>query len=71
MNTSRFQRVAWWPLAALLLLLAGACSRGSELEWTEDVKLPDGRVVALKRYTEFKGGSSQFAAHRVQAPCDG
>ena len=28
----------------------------SDLDWTEDVLLPDGRVVTLKRHQEFKGG---------------
>ena len=33
-----------------------ACSNESApLKWTEDVRLPDGRVVTLTRYQEFKG----------------
>jgi hypothetical protein len=32
-----------------------ACSRGDSLKWTEEVLLPDGRTVTLKRYQEFKG----------------
>ncbi len=36
------------------------CFSDSNLSWTEDVKLPDGRVVTLSRYVEFKGGGSQF-----------
>jgi len=39
-------------------LLAG-CVR-SDLTWTEDVRLPDGRVITLKRWVEFKGGSSHL-----------
>jgi len=27
----------------------------SDLDWTEDVLLPDGRVITLKRHQEFKG----------------
>ena len=27
----------------------------SDLDWTEDVLLPDGRVVTLKRHQEFRG----------------
>lgn len=48
-------------LAPLLLsaLLLAACS-DSDLTWTEDVKLPDGRVITLKRWVEFKGGSSHL-----------
>jgi hypothetical protein len=44
------------------LLLAGglaSCAR-NDLKWTEDVRLPDGRVVTLERYVEFKGGASNF-----------
>jgi hypothetical protein len=29
--------------------------RDTSLKWTEDVRLPDGRVVTLTRYQEFKG----------------
>jgi hypothetical protein len=44
---------------AVAVLLAGglsSCSR-NDLKWTEDVRLPDGRVVTLERYVEFKGPS--------------
>jgi hypothetical protein len=35
-----------------------ACERDdTKLKWTEDVLLPDGRTVTLKRYQEFKGPS--------------
>ena len=37
-----------------------ACSDG-DLEWTEDVKLPDGRIVTLSRSAELKGGSAAFS----------
>ena len=40
------------PILACTLLLT-AC--GNDLRWTEDVRLPDGRVVTLKRWVEFKG----------------
>jgi hypothetical protein len=43
----------------LLLLLTtalSACNKSNApLKWTEDVRLPDGRVVTLTRYQEFKG----------------
>jgi hypothetical protein len=42
----------------LLALVLSACGKSSQLEWTEDVKLPDGRVITLSRWVEFKGGSS-------------
>lgn len=45
--------LAWVGSALSLLLLCG-CSTNDELEWTEDVRLPDGRVVAVKRWVEFK-----------------
>ena len=32
-----------------------ACGNSTELAWTEDVKLPDGRVLTLTRWVEFKG----------------
>jgi hypothetical protein len=43
----------------MALVLAGAlsaCAR-NDLKWIEDVRLPDGRVVTLDRYVEFKGPS--------------
>ncbi len=40
------------PALTLLLLLAG-CS--GSLKWTEDVMLPDGRIVTLTRHQEFNG----------------
>jgi len=47
-------RVFSSALGGLLLLALTACSERS-LEWTEDVKLPDGRIVLLTRYQEFRG----------------
>ncbi|WP_316874427.1 hypothetical protein [Ralstonia edaphi] len=33
-----------------------ACDKlGTPLKWTEDVRLPDGRIVTLTRYQEFNG----------------
>lgn len=46
--------------APLIVVLLVGCTGGSNLSWTEDVKVPDGRVIALERYTEFKGGSSHL-----------
>ena len=46
----------WICITALLAgLHAGGCSRDDRLQWTEDVRMPDGRVVTLTRYQEFKG----------------
>jgi hypothetical protein len=39
-----------WPMVALV-----GCDGSPTLDWTEDVRLPDGRVVTLKRHQEFKG----------------
>jgi hypothetical protein len=39
----------------LMVTLLTACDSSDELTWTEDVKLPDGRVITLKRWVEFKG----------------
>jgi hypothetical protein len=39
----------------LMTLALSACGKSDELAWTEDVKLPDGRVVTLTRWVEFKG----------------
>jgi hypothetical protein len=39
-------------MGALLASVSG-CARS--LKWTEDVRLPDGRVVTLKRYQKFGG----------------
>jgi hypothetical protein len=47
------------PLLVSIVLLS-ACGNSKEFTWTEDVKLPDGRVVTLKRWVEFKGGSSHL-----------
>jgi hypothetical protein len=46
-------RLMW--CGALLFILLGCSRQSSPLKWTEDVRLPDGRVVTLTRYQEFKG----------------
>lgn len=45
--------------ATILACGLSGCVR-NDLKWTEDVKLPDGRVVNLGRYAEFKGGASHL-----------
>lgn len=37
-----------------------ACRNHDELIWTEEVKLPDERVLTLTRWAEFKGGNSHL-----------
>ena len=52
------QRNTWVWLSTILLLTATllGCKEDTDpLRWTEDVKLPDGRIVTLTRYQEFKG----------------
>jgi hypothetical protein len=39
----------------VLLACLGACNDTRSLNWTEEVLLPDGRVVTLTRHQEFKG----------------
>lgn len=50
----------WLILVTISALLVGGCKKNGEqlanpLRWTEDVRLPDGRIVTLTRYQEFKG----------------
>jgi hypothetical protein len=49
-----------WNIAQLLLCTVVLAACGNDLTWTEDAKLPDGRVITLKRWVEFKGGSSHL-----------
>jgi hypothetical protein len=42
-------------LLGVLLLCSCMNAEDKPLKWTEDVQLPDGRVVTLTRYQEFKG----------------
>lgn len=44
-----------WAILVLGTLALTACGDSRSLRWKEDVKLPDGRVVTLDRYQEFKG----------------
>lgn len=39
----------------LTVVLAACDNASSPLRWIEDVRLPDGRIVTLTRYQEFKG----------------
>jgi len=40
------------------VMFLAACRSRDDLTWTEEVKLPDERVLMLTRWAEFKGGSS-------------
>lgn len=49
-------RQLWLVISAIAIAVATGCSAQTPpLKWTEDVRLPDGRVVTLTRYQEFKG----------------
>lgn len=48
-------RIRWAVAACSSLLALTACSDG--LKWSEDVRLPDGRIVTLRRAAEFGGPS--------------
>lgn len=54
---TRWARLTLMIMMAPLIIAVGACKLGDSdpLKWTEDVKLPDGRIVTLTRYQEFKG----------------
>src|SRR5688572_10393325 len=52
MNTVRHNLVGFFCVL-LIACLTGCSDR--PLAWTEDVLLPDSRVVTLKRYQEFEG----------------
>jgi hypothetical protein len=41
---------------AVSILVAG-CSSPLSLKWTEDVRLPDGRVITLTRYQQYLGAT--------------
>lgn len=45
----------WFLALFSVLLLIGCSAREDSLKWTEDVRLPDERIVTLTRYQEFKG----------------
>ncbi len=57
MNRPKLNRdVSSIVFSLMLMTTLSACSKSSSpLKWTEDVRLPDGRVVTLTRYQEFKG----------------
>jgi len=48
-----FGRIASALMLSTVLIACGNAS--SPLKWTEDVRLPDGRILTLTRYQEFKG----------------
>lgn len=59
-TTATHYRVAWirqWPLLVVMALVLAGC--GDRIEWTEDVKLPDGRVVTLTRLQDVNGPAGE------------
>lgn len=59
----------YYLLAALAIAVFIALSAyfGNDLEWTEDVRLPDGRIVTLSRSAEFKGGTAPFGKRQTES----
>lgn len=56
----------WWhAVLAVLVLASPACFKDPTLRWTEDVVLPDARVVTLKRQQHFDEGG-YVAAHSFE-----
>lgn len=54
MKINDIRSLAWRAAQLLLVLsLTGGCSGVKNFEWTEDVKLHDGRQIVVKRMTEF------------------
>ncbi len=56
---TRSRRWLWFLLAVIAICIAAALYwrwyDKTRLHWTEDVRLPDGRVLTLTRYQEFFG----------------
>ena len=50
------------PAQLLIVMCSGAslAACGDSLRWSEEVQLPDGRVVTAMRYQEFNGPSEPF-----------
>lgn len=42
-------------LLSFAIILSACSDPNTSLKWVEDVRLPDGRIVTLTRYQEFKG----------------
>lgn len=63
--TGKRYRLTFMQLLACSPFLVG-CGN-NELTWTEDVRLPDGRVITLKRWVEFKGGNSHIGGQSTES----
>jgi hypothetical protein len=60
----------WMGLLNTLVMLMlvptlGACSNEKKVEWTEDVKLSDGRMIVVNRYEEYRRVTDAGAGFRV------
>lgn len=56
-------RRAWSNIVVIVAILFGdvsAAGGNDSLRWTEDVRLPDGRIVTVTRFQEFKGPHELF-----------
>lgn len=62
-HTNHFTRQIAYLLCITPLMACGV----SDLKWTEDIRLPDGRVLVLFRWVEFEGGSSHLGDPSVES----
>ncbi len=62
--TSAMRR-AFIFLLLLALPVAGACSNSKKVEWTEEVRLSDGRMLAVKRHEEYRQVTDAGAGFRT------
>lgn len=58
-------------LRGLILLSSVAalvgCFGANDMKWTEDVKLPDGRIITLKRFVELEGRGAYMSGNRTES----
>jgi hypothetical protein len=74
LSGGKHRRYSHWSRIGLLTMAAFACigfplqaMAFASLNWTEEVKLEDGRVIQMKRYQEFHGATEPF---RPPGPSD-
>jgi hypothetical protein len=49
----------------MLVPLMGACAETKQIEWTEDMRLSDGRTLVVQRYEEYRRVTDPGAGFRV------
>jgi hypothetical protein len=66
MGSQRWKNGLLKTLAMLMLApILGACSSEKKVEWTEDVKLSNGRMIVVNRYEEYRRVTDAGAGFRV------